>query len=256
MKPELITQYQYDSTHGVSVITTPLGHRTEIDSALINHKSRVMRVRVEDGGTDAVLHERQYGNGSDQFNGHAYDRNSQTNERRDGYHYTVSGGQISHLKPQKWPAPPVSSTSTPTDIGSFNWSYDDKTNVTGASYEANSETKWDYTIEYAGTNAVHNKQMGNATRWKQLVNGTVTRKWEADYETTYNRPIWQIDAMGHKTEFKYDGNGNLTKVISKANTGTQPHAIGHDIITTYAYDRLWQPYQDRLYAGYESREGG
>ena len=78
--------------------------------------------------------------------------------------------------------------------------------------------------------------MGNVTKWEQVENSSpfsaVTRKWEADYETTYNRPIWQIDAMGHKTEFTYDANGNLTEVRSKANTGTQSHAIGHDIITT------------------------
>ena len=42
--------------------------------------------------------------------------------------------------------------------------------------------------------------------------------------------------MGHKTEFSYDGNGNLTEVKSKANTGTQSHAIDHDIITTHEYD--------------------
>ena len=235
---ELVTQYEYNSAHGVSVITTPLGHRTEIEYAFINGKSKVMRVRVEDGGTDAVLHERQYGNGSYLFDGHAYDRNSQNDKRRDGYHYTVSSaGQISALKPQQWPNPPYSSTNNSTDIGSFNWSYDDKTNVETASYEADSETKWHYTIEYAGTNAVHNEQMGNATKREQLVNGTVMRKWEADYETTFNRPIWQVDALGHRTEFSYDDKGNLTETRSKANTGTQAHAIGHDIITTYEYDR-------------------
>ena len=235
---ELITQYQYDSSHGVSVITTPLGHRTEIDYASIDSKSQVMRVRVEDGGTGTVLHERQYGNGSNLFNGHAYNRNSQDN-RRDGYHYTVSSaGQISDLKVQQWPNPPYSSTNMPTDIGRFNWSYDDKRNVIGAFYEANSETKWHYNIEYAGTNAAHNEQMGNATKWEQVVNGVVMRKWEADYEKKYNRPIWQIDSMGHRTEFSYDDEtGNLTEVRSKANTGTQAHAIDHDIVTKHKYDR-------------------
>ena len=146
------------------------------------------------------------------------------------------------LKVKQWPNPPYSSTNTPDDIGRFNWSYDDKRNVIRAYYEdeANSEVKWAYKIYYAGTNAAHNKQMGNATKWEQVESNSphmaVTRKWEADYETTYNRPIWQIDAMGHKTEFTYDGNGNLTEVKSKANTGTQSHAIGHDIITTHEYD--------------------
>ena len=243
---ELVTEYEYNSTHGLLAITTPLDHRTEIDSASINGKSRVMRVRVEDGGTDAVLYERQYGNGSDQFNGLAYTRDSQ-DKRRGGYHYTASGGHITTLKVQRWPDPSSSSgstppTRTPTDIGKFSWGYDDKTNITRAYYrdEANSAGKWAYKIEYAGTNAAHNEQMGNATKWEQVESNSpysaVRRKWEADYQIDYNRPIWQIDAMGHRTEFKYDDNGNLTEVRSKANTGTQAHAIGHDIITTYKYD--------------------
>ena len=238
---ELITQYEYDSTHGVSVITTPLGHRTEIEYALIGHRSRVMRVRVEDGGTDAVLHERQYGNGSDQFNGHAYNRDSQ-DERRNGYHYNLEGEYITTFTRKQWPDPPYSSTNTPTDISSSNWSYDDKRNITDAYYqdEVNSETKWHYKIYYVGSNAAHNEQMGNATNWHQIDNSSlcnaVTRKWEADYETTFNRPIWQVDALGHRTEFSYDDKGNLTETRSKANTGTQAHAIGHDIITTYEYD--------------------
>ena len=243
-----MTQYEYNSTHGLLAITTPLGHRTEIDSALINGKSKVMRVRVEDGGTDAVLHERQYGNGSNQFDGHAYSRDSQTNKRRNGYHYNLEGEYITTLKVQQWSDPSSSSTSTPTtrtptDIGSFIWSHDDKKNIETAYYrdDANSQGKWAYKIEYAGTHASHNEQMGNATKWEQVESNSpysaVRRKWEADYEKKFNRPIWQIDAMGHKTVFEYDGNGNLTEVRSKANTGTQPHAIGHDIITTYAYDR-------------------
>ena len=146
------------------------------------------------------------------------------------------------LKVKQWPNPPYSSTNTPTDIGRFNWTYDPSRNVSTAFYRdgANSEVKWAYKIEYVGSNFIHNRQMGNVTKWEQVENNSphtaVTRKWEADYETTYNRPIWQIDAMGHKTEFTYDGNGNLTEVKSKANTGTQTHAIDHDIITTHVYD--------------------
>ena len=103
--------------------------------------------------------------------------------------------------------------------------------------------KWQYQISYEGSNRSHNHRMGNATKWeqKEVVPGHTTysrpkRKWEADYETTYNRPIWQIDSMGHRTEFTYDANGNLTEQRSKANTGTQPHAVDHDIVTTHAYD--------------------
>ena len=62
------------------------------------------------------------------------------------------------------------------------------------------------------------------------------RTWTADYETTFNRPTWQIDAMGHKTTFTYDSKGNLTESRSKANTGTQPHAVDHDIVITHQYD--------------------
>ena len=218
LETELVTEYQYNSTHGLLAITTPLEHRTEIESALINGKSKVMRVRVEDGGTDAVLYERQYGNGSDQFNGHAYTRDSQ-DERRDGYHYNVSGEYITTLRVQEWPDLPSSTdtpptTRTPTDIGSFIWNHDDKKNIITAYYrdDANSQGKWAYKISYEGSDAAHNKQMGNATKREQVESNSpyhaVTRKWEADYETTYNRPIWQIDAMGHRTEFKYDGNGN------------------------------------------------
>ena len=262
LETELITQYQYDSTHGVSVITTPLGHRTEIDSTLIDHKSRVMRVRVEDGSTGTVLHERQYGNGSDLFDGHAYNRDSQTDKRRDGYHCNVSGGLITVLTRKQWPDPPFTSTNTPTDIGSFNWLYDDKRNITTADYrdEANGERKWQYIIYYEGSNAAHNKQMGNATKWEQVEttdsDTTVTRKWEADYETTYNRPIWQIDVMGHKTEFSYDTNGNVTEVRSKANTGTPTPCYRPRHHHDPRVRQLWQPYQDHLYAGNHSRKGG
>ena len=76
----------------------------------------------------------------------------------------------------------------------------------------------------------------NGNRLTPLARSTVYREWTADYESTYNRPIWQIDPMGHKTTFTYDTNGNLTEVRSKANTGTQPHAIDHDIVTTHVYD--------------------
>ena len=81
--------------------------------------------------------------------------------------------------------------------------------------------------------------MGNPTKWEQLNpanTNVILRKWEADYETKFNRPIWQIDPMGHKTTFTYDTNGNLTEQRSKANTGTQPHAVSRDIITKHAYD--------------------
>ena len=42
--------------------------------------------------------------------------------------------------------------------------------------------------------------------------------------------------MGHKTEFTYDTKGNLTKVKSIKNTGSQPHKVVNDIETTHQYD--------------------
>lgn len=100
--------------------------------------------------------------------------------------------------------------------------------------------KWDYLIEYRKTASNPNNHLvGNATRWKQVNpqnRSTVYREWTADYEDKFNFPIWEVDPMGHKTEFSYDSKGNLTEVKSKAKTGTQPHAIAHDIVTTHQYD--------------------
>ncbi|MDE0184812.1 MAG: DUF6531 domain-containing protein [Candidatus Poribacteria bacterium] len=122
------------------------------------------------------------------------------------------------------------------------WSYSNRNviraRLTGGR-SRNNKPMYDYRISYAGTNAEHNSRLGNATKWEQVdpvATSTVLRKWEADYETKYNRPIWQIDPMGHKTTFTYDTKGNLTEQRSKANTGTQPHAVSHDIITKHTYD--------------------
>ena len=96
-----------------------------------------------------------------------------------------------------------------------------------------------------GTDAAHNRTMGNVTKWEQINPASpfsaVLRKWEADYETTFNRPIWQIDSMGHKTTFSYDTKGNLTELRNKANTGSQPHSVDHDIIIKHTYNAYGKP---------------
>lgn len=98
--------------------------------------------------------------------------------------------------------------------------------------------EWDYRIEYKNsTQNPNNLIQGNPTKWKQVDPAkTVLREWTADYDPKYHFPIWQKDPMGHKTEFSYDSKGNLTKVKRVKNTGTQPHKIAHDIVTTHAYD--------------------
>ena len=125
--------------------------------------------------------------------------------------------------------------------GYFRWHLDTNRNVVVSAQDAGSAgDKWDYRIEYKNsTQNPNNQKRGNPTKWKQVdpaKRTKVLREWTADYDPKYNFPIWQKDSMGHKTEFSYDSKGNLTKVKRVKNTGTQPHKIAHDIVTTHAYD--------------------
>ena len=251
---ELKTQYEYppsnsgvwhrsvyyNNTGYLSAIVSPLGYRTEFD--VFGEKVRRVLVRdvpPDDSTEGAVLSVRKYKKDTSNTSHLAgvVAVNTDTNPigtqgQRRQYIYRSAHGHV-RSRQQRLGSPLYSYTS---------WSYSSR-NVTSAHHRHAISGRWTekfrYKIYYEGSNAAHNRQMGNATKWEQIdptSTSTVLRTWEADYETTYNRPIWQIDPMGHKTTFSYDANGNLTEQRSKANTGTQPHAVDHDIITTHAYD--------------------
>ena len=259
----LATQYEYiyhpihDSYVALTAIASPLGYRTEFDYYPTESSHyRITKVRVEDappnantGGT--VLYERDYttppGSISGNYSGgftDAYTKESggTPSTSRHYYRYYFGTGGVLSLY---YGNPQVSLHPTGSSFRSaYWWSYSGR-NVTSADFfnKADSKYKWRYKIYYKGT---HNSKMGNVTKWEQIELArpkrggsprvVVLRKWEADYETKFNRPIWQIDPMGHKTTFTYDTKGNLTEQRSKANTGTQPHAVDHDIVTAHAYD--------------------
>ncbi len=254
---ELSTQYEYNRSSSynwrnfgyLTAVVSPLGYRTEFDIS----GRKVFRVRIEDAlnsdETDGdVLYVRDYSwYGSTR--GYAYNKDPEgtSNSRRHYYRYDVYSGHITSLHHgfglPGWGAHYLSNWRyfNRTLTGVIHYDYGDTILHRGSYYL---RRKFEYSIRYKGSNAAHNLQMGNPTKWEQYepsytnrISSPVTlRKWEADYETTYNRPIWQIDPMGHKTTFTYDDNGNLTEQRSKANTGTQPHAVNHDIVTTHAYD--------------------
>ncbi|MDE0184000.1 MAG: hypothetical protein OXP71_00935 [Candidatus Poribacteria bacterium] len=249
---EVRTQYEYVSSdsHGyrdfgsLAAVVSPLGYRTEYH--IYERKVSSVRARdVADYNSDegTVLHERLYStpytNSMTVYSKNPVDRTDNTRRRHN--RYRVNTGQITE-KYYGWRLP---------DYFSWRWSYAN-TNVTSASHYDNNDSQlingtyytrksYFYRIYYEGADSTHNRQMGNATKWEQYHSSYRTpsnaaRKWEADYETKYNRPIWQIDPMGHRTEFSYDDKGNLTAQRSKANTGTQPVAVDHDIITIHQYD--------------------
>ena len=65
-------------------------------------------------------------------------------------------------------------------------------------------------------------------------NGNITKKsdkegviFEALYDTVWGLPVWETDALGHKTEYQYDALGNLLQVIYEGK-----------VQYTYAYDAL------------------
>ena len=250
---QLQTQYEYvhptnvnSYTHNwytfghMSAIVSPLGYRTEVD--IYGGGVRYVRVRdvppADSSKKGDLVYYRTYSHAHTTL--YARPQSGQRHSRQ----YTIRSGQVSQL--------------TRGGLPVWYWGYSGR-NVTTANHfdrEYSEKTytkylrKYDYRISYAGSNAAHNRQMGNPTKWEQylpgyytmytdtniVTRGTLVRKWEADYETKFNRPIWQIDSMGHKTTFTYDTKGNLTEQRSKANTGTQPHAVDHDIITKHEYD--------------------
>ena len=77
-------------------------------------------------------------------------------------------------------------------------------------------------------------------------NGNITKKsdkegviFEALYDTVWGLPVWETDALGHKTEYRYDALGNLLQVIYEGK-----------VQYTYAYDalmrRVGETYADGL----------
>ena len=256
----LTTQYEYGYRSWIVAVVSPLGYRTEFKLPL-HYSSGWGHVRVRDvppdDSTDGdVLYDRRYyyvrKRASNYYRYRMYAATmdpDDTGSRKHAYNYYSSFGRVYRMN-QIYAGTPYSSWSW--SYSSRNVSrarYHDARNDDNVSYSyttddiANYKTHWRYKLDYKGTNAVHNVRMGNPTKWEQIelisnnyFRYTALRKWEADYETTYNRPIWQIDSMGHKTTFTYDTKGNLTEQRSKANTGTQPHAVDHDIVTTHAYD--------------------
>ena len=262
----LATQYEYingTDPHrlaALAAIASPLGYRAEFDYyPTESSRYRITKVRVEDappnantGGT--VLYERDYttppGSISGPYSGRhtdAYTKESggTPSTSRHYYRYIFGTGGVRSLY---YGDPQVSLLPTGSSFRLvYSWSYSGR-NVTSADFynKADRKYKWKYKIYYQGSNSTHNNKMGNPTKWEQIElvrpkrggspRDVVLRTWQADYETKFNRPIWQIDPMGHKTTFTYDTKGNLTEQRSKANTGTQPHAVDHDIVTAHAYD--------------------
>ncbi len=222
----------------IKAIVDALGYRTEIDTYYgKGSKVRVRGVPAAGDTLGAIVYERRYGGGTGYNNAHTYNHlpaNDLERRHRTKYYYsyTVSSGSITQRG--------NSNTGTGWERSRSQWSYSNR-NVIQAIYGVygSSTPKWRYRIYYEGENPDHNRRMGNATKWEQFDptdSRNVFRKWRADYETTYNRPIWQIDAMGRRTEFSYDDKGNLTEQRSKADTGIQPHAVDRDIVTTHEYD--------------------
>ena len=242
----LTTQYEYHGDRRLAAVVSPLGYRTEFSMPLHYRGWGHVRVRdvPPDDSTDGdVLYQRGYLYRRDrpgnyyQYRMYAGTRDPDNlSSRKHDYIYHSRFGQVFRMH--------LNLNNSRIQYPSLDWSnYSGNVIMTAFYDSANNKKYWRYKIYYAGSNLNHNRQMGNPTKWEQVEKipnvysrYTVHRKWEADYETTYNRPIWQIDSMGHKTTFSYDTKGNLTEQRSKANTGTQPHAVDHDIVTTHAYD--------------------
>ena len=256
---EVVTKYEYKLNTSSSyaralgkgrlqAIVFPNGGRREFAATshvpvTVTHRD----VPTTAGSPGELLHERPYYTGhSGSFGGYTYYNGIIAWDlyRKPGAPYLLSYDEL-------WSSSLVRRSyiyefsTTASKMGYLNgylyWGLDSYRNITNSSQNRGVATeKWYYTIAYKNTDSnSNNLQVGNATKWKQVdpaQTSKVYREWTADYESTYNRPIWQVDPMGHKTTFTYDTKGNLTEVRSKANTGTQPHAVDHDIITTHEYD--------------------
>ena len=258
---EVVTQYEhplstsssYAASLGKSALTAivfPNGGRREFTRGTHTRVAVTHRdVPATVGSPGELLHDRRYYTLSGNINYSSLGGYTYYNPIIAWDLYLGPGNYISY--DQLWSSPSAQHSyiyafsRTASKMGYLNgylyWALDSYRNVTNSYQGRGTATeKWKYLLEYENTTSnPNNRQVGNATKWKQVDparTSTVYREWTADYESTYNRPIWQIDSMGHKTTFIYDTNGNLTEVRSKANTGTQPHAVDHDIVTTHEYD--------------------
>ncbi len=247
---ELKTQYEYETYYKnnyryLSAIVSPLGSRTTI-SYLYNYGLKHLQVSTvyvrnlpKAGSIHGDIVYRRYYFITSRHNNRRHAIESGSDRHYAGYTVTSSAVIAKHhgLGSRRWIY--VKGVKMPrASYADSRWVYSNRNLIRSQHGGASSSLDFLYKIYYAGTNATHNSQMGNATNWEQIdtTNGSVFRKWTADYETKFNRPLWQIDPMGHKTTFTYDSKGNLTEQRSKANTGTQPHAVDHDIITKHTYD--------------------
>ena len=235
---EIKTQYEYPAnSYHLNAVVSPLGYRTEFSHSSGTVTGVLIRDAAPNTNTEGTVLYHRYYSGATAYNTTA---THSTTDKRHQHTYSASSGNVTG-KTYNYKKPGQTRQS------SFQrrWDYSSR-NVYRAYHRdiSGNKYKWSYRIHYAGSNTAHNRRMGNATKWEQINPATalstastaVLRKWEADYETKFNRPIWQIDPMGHKTTFTYDSKGNLTEQRSKASTGTQPHAIAHDIITKHEYD--------------------
>ena len=216
----------------LNAVVAPMGYRTEFDLSGAAVNGVRIRDAAQNNNPGTVLHHRYY-SGANAYNTTA--EHSAENKRQE-HKYSVSGGNVTRL--QSFYKKPGETSQSSFE---HHWSYSGK-NVTRAYHRdvTGNSHEWYYKLYYEGPDRTHNRQMGNVTKWEQIQPvrpfDTVRRQWGAEYEKTFNRPILQIDPMGHRTTFSYDANGNLTELRHKANTGVQPHRIDHDIITTHQYD--------------------
>ena len=242
----LDTTYEYGYTkkwyglwsYALYSIVSPRGNRTDFTPTTMSQRD----VPKTAGTLGDLLRHRKYSYGNAFAEGDwrrdrvAYDVSNNKRGNIRAYNFTTAKSEFSFLR--------LGYTGRYSTLARYVWHYDTQRNVTTARQRLGDSTeRWDYLIRYQ---TKQDKQMSTPTLWRQLMpagryrrdlaRAKVQRNWTADYDPNFNRPLWQVDPMGHKTEFTYDSKGNLTKVKSVKNTGTQPHAIAHDIETTHKYD--------------------
>ena len=176
----LVTKYEYRGSSGsvyddISAIESPLGYRAEFDYYYRNwHDKKVTKLRVEDvppteNGNGTLLYQRQY----------AAVSKSQTdayNTRSDGtlangkryVRYSSNAGRVLTLY-SRYPTAATNYAGYWSYRRNYSWTYAganlSRVRFAESASKKNKWTyaknKWIYKIYYAGTNATHNRQMGN-----------------------------------------------------------------------------------------------